>query len=223
MCLGRGADLVGGNDELGRLELDVSTILEEGWKRNVVEQFEFELPGKDDGDDDTAVWQKSDYGKVELGLWFVPMSAFKPPCSGLVVVSLRRAEGLLVADINGFSDPYVTFTLAETVHKSRTIQKTLAPRWHGDEFRFSVNDAATLDELRLSVIVKDHDKLGFDDVLGSVAIDLGPALGTDWAQYSGKSKWHVLGDNEGKVSSDALAKVATPGGTGARWHKVAQG
>ena len=44
-------------------------------------------------------------------------------------VQLLRGNGLLAADANGFSDPYVKLSLGEQKQRSKTMKKTLHPVW----------------------------------------------------------------------------------------------
>ena len=48
---------------------------------------------------------------------------------GTLFVQLLRGNGLLAADANGFSDPYVKLSLGEQKQRSKTMKKTLNPVW----------------------------------------------------------------------------------------------
>ena len=68
----------------------------------------------------TASWEAIDERLVERGV---------------LLVTLERAAGLKAADRNGFSDPYCKLTLCGVQHKSKTVKRSLNPRWD-QEFRF---------------------------------------------------------------------------------------
>lgn len=95
-----------------------------------------------------------------------------------VAVTIVEARGILAADSNGFSDPYVTMTLLDSrgnaiaaggSFKTKVVKKTLAPQWN-EEFivgdRYDLRLATTL-RLQLA----DSDGIfGSDDALGVVDI-----------------------------------------------------
>ena len=56
---------------------------------------------------------------------------------GTLRVHLSHATDLKSMDSNGFSDPYVKLTLKGTTHKSKTMKKTLNPKWD-EGFEFTV-------------------------------------------------------------------------------------
>ena len=98
---------------------------------------------------------------------------------GTLHVTVSHASGLLAADKNGLSDPYVRLRLGEQAEiRSKVVYKSVNPRWD-EEFHFhnlSFNDVSH-QSLRLSVW--DHDALSTNDPLGdaSVALNMHP-LGT---------------------------------------------
>ena len=59
----------------------------------------------------------------------VEMNAAAAAEEGTLRVQVIRARGLLAADRNGLSDPFVTLAVAGQRHRSRTIKRTLAPEW----------------------------------------------------------------------------------------------
>ena len=60
---------------------------------------------------------------------------------GTLHVYLSHATGLKSADRNGLSDPYVKLSLGKHKSKSKTIKKTLNPRWDEDfEWRGTLRD-----------------------------------------------------------------------------------
>ena len=48
---------------------------------------------------------------------------------GTLVVHIVRAEGLLSADSNGKSDPFVKLRIGGHKEQTKVIKKTLAPNW----------------------------------------------------------------------------------------------
>lgn len=139
------------------------------------------------------------WGQVEFSMSFVPLSALQPPEAGLLVVKLYACMDLVAADSDGFSDSFITLTLgtSDAAQKSRVMQKQRDPIWGGDEFRFNVSKEGEPSDWRLNLVAMDHDKIGFNDSMGSLEVDLGPA--TKWKKDCGK-KIYSLRDREGKVT-----------------------
>jgi len=89
---------------------------------------------------------------------------------GVVEVELQAGFNLKPADRNGFSDPYVIFSLGNKTKKSSTIRKSLNPQWH-EKFEFEgVLRDLTSDKLLLQVF--DKDTIGRDELLGQAEVDL---------------------------------------------------
>ena len=55
-----------------------------------------------------------------------------------MIVSLVEAKGLVAADKNGTSDPYCTLELGKQKFRSKTVKKTLDPKW-GQAFKFGAS------------------------------------------------------------------------------------
>jgi len=93
-----------------------------------------------------------------------------------VVVS---AIGIKASDLNGLSDPYARITLLNSkfslVRQTRTIMKTLHPRWN-ENFWFHVvtssDDKRRPSDRHLRVELYDYDRVTKDDFLASVDFDL---------------------------------------------------
>ena len=165
------------DDTLGRLELDVGPVLGTDWSQ----PGEHALPLSDPRGEvpQSAISGRLDdkYGRIHLGLSFIPEALLRPPGDGLLVVSLLSAGGLIVADSSGSSDPFVKLALgASDTAKSRVIEKNCDPIWGGDAFRFPVRADGFMPDWRLAVCVTDHDKVSANDVLGSLELDLGTVL-----------------------------------------------
>ena len=93
---------------------------------------------------------------------------------GTIEVVVNMAYGLLAADLNGKSDPYVIVYCAGMRRKTRVIRRTLAPVWE-ETFYFR----GCLDDFLKSGIyfeVYDWDEVGSADVLGEVKVHLEPEL-----------------------------------------------
>jgi hypothetical protein len=89
---------------------------------------------------------------------------------GRLRVALSMAYGLLAADLNGKSDPYVVVHAAGQRRKSRVIKKTLAPQWEETlEFHGVLDDFL---ESGVQLQVYDYDEVGSDDVLGELTLQL---------------------------------------------------
>ena len=77
--------------------------------------------------------------------------------NGVLRVRLSHALNLRTRDANGFSDPYVKLRLGNakaTEKKSKTIQKSLNPRWDEDFTRGSFSQIVN----ELNVMVWDYDR-----------------------------------------------------------------
>ena len=89
---------------------------------------------------------------------------------GTLRVFLSHATGLKPMDSNGFTDPYVKLSLGGTTHKSKTIKKTVNPRWD-ESFTFT----GVLNELvaeSLQIRAFDYDFLSRDDPIGNATVSL---------------------------------------------------
>ena len=85
-------------------------------------------------------------------------------------VMLQHASGLKAMDRNGSSDPYAKLTLRGETRTSKTVKKTLNPRWDEHfEWRGSLRELLAA-PLQLSLF--DYDMLSKDDRLGEASIDL---------------------------------------------------
>jgi len=97
--------------------------------------------------------------------------------SRIIKVVVHCAKGLLAADFNGYSDPYVLVEAISSgadhahatreVFRTQTIKKCLNPVW-GESSKLSLNRSET--KLRFTVF--DWDNLSSDDYLGEAVVDL---------------------------------------------------
>ncbi|KAJ0394355.1 hypothetical protein P43SY_006836 [Pythium insidiosum] len=130
-----------------------------------------------------------------------------------VRVKIVEARGILAADSNGFSDPYVTMTLLSSrmqplaqggTFKTKVIKKTLTPQWD-EEFvigeRFDLREATWL-----RLVVADSD--GFfskDDPLGFVDIPVS-LLTDDQLATAPLDSWYRLMKMDG-MKKDATGEI----------------
>lgn len=93
---------------------------------------------------------------------------------------LKSGHGLLAADKNGKSDPYVVATLGKLKCKSKVIKKTLDPVWNEVLTLEGVDENSLVDAtLRLKCYDQDLSVLGVNamaDDLGSLDVPLAPLL-----------------------------------------------
>jgi Ca2+-dependent lipid-binding protein len=93
-------------------------------------------------------------------------------------VHLSHAVGLKSMDRNGFSDPYVKLVLGKNKVTSKTIYKTLNPRWDED-FMFAGSLAQLRNEV-LHVHGWDYDgAFSKSDKLGDGSVDLSQVAGLE--------------------------------------------
>ena len=89
-------------------------------------------------------------------------------------VKLCNAVGLMSADANGLSDPYVKLTFAGETKKSETRYKTLNPVWD-ETFTFPC-DYYGLKDGKIAVDAWDYDMLSSNDTIGSGELVMAPFL-----------------------------------------------
>lgn len=89
---------------------------------------------------------------------------------GILRVTLCNAVGLLAADENGKSDPYVKMHLAGQIFKSKVKKKTLAPHWD-ETFDFKI-ERGLMASQQLKLAVYDFDTGSLDDKIGAADIDI---------------------------------------------------
>ncbi|CAF1029366.1 unnamed protein product, partial [Brachionus calyciflorus] len=84
-------------------------------------------------------------------------------------VILIECNNLLAMDENGFSDPYVKFRLENERYRSKTIRRSLNPRFL-EQFQLYIYDT---NKMQLNISVYDYDpSSNSDDFIGSTCIDL---------------------------------------------------
>ena len=123
------------------------------------------------------------------------LSALDDPAKkgmGKMRVRLLRGEGLMAADKDGKSDPFVKLALGGQAFTSKTIKKTLNPRWN-EVFEFE-GVRAELASKPLELKVYDWDPVtglraaqfnaSRHDALGAATLDLTPMASSGWKVYT---------------------------------------
>ena len=152
----------------------------------------------------------------------------------LLSVVLVRGRNLLAMDKSSMlskgattSDPVVKFQLGGHQHRSSTKRKTLSPEWH-EKFslpvpvasrssrssRASAAGGAASGAATLEIDVYDVDSVGFDDIMGSVRIDLETLSDLQEHQgwypllnRKGNSKGNPKGNTKGRDKSSAKGEL----------------
>ncbi|XP_038661181.1 multiple C2 and transmembrane domain-containing protein 1-like isoform X2 [Scyliorhinus canicula] len=86
---------------------------------------------------------------------------------GFIQIKILRAEGLMVADVTGSSDPFCVIELNNDRLQTHTVHRSLSPEWN-KVFTFNITDIHSV--LEVSVFDEDRDRSA--DFLGKVAIPL---------------------------------------------------
>ncbi|XP_069747663.1 multiple C2 and transmembrane domain-containing protein 1 isoform X3 [Narcine bancroftii] len=86
---------------------------------------------------------------------------------GFIQVKVIKAEGLMVADVTGSSDPFCVIELNNDRLQTHTVHRSLYPVWN-KVFTFNIKDIHSV--LEVSVFDEDRDRRA--DFLGKVAIPL---------------------------------------------------
>jgi len=97
-----------------------------------------------------------------------PSAVMKP---AVLVVQLRRAEGLRAADWGGTSDPYCILRVGSQTFQTKCINNTCDPVWD-QTASFALNVDGLETATRLEIEIWDRDVLSTDDPLGRVTVRL---------------------------------------------------
>jgi len=117
------------------------------------------------------------------------LEAVKKKLIGKIGVTVVEARGLPKSDHMGSkSDPYCVLFLERQKEKTRTVKKTLNPKWQA-EFEFYVSDA----NAALEVSVFDWNRIFSDELLGKVTIPV-----KEMKDGVTEDKWFPLTGKEGK-------------------------
>ena len=92
----------------------------------------------------------------------------EPLTAGLVRLTIHRAERLEKKDRNGKADPYLVISYNHSqVGQTQVCKKSLEPVWE-EEFTLHITEEEEMIELELY----DKDKVGKDETMGFLAIDV---------------------------------------------------
>jgi hypothetical protein len=135
------------------------------------------------------------------------MTILHPIPRGVLRVTVKSANGLRTADINGFSDPYVTVSCGAESSRSVTKTKTLAPVWsHEVNFAILSTNSQCVD-----FVFKDQDTLTGDDLLGKLRLGVLELI--SW----GEGEKHLsLEDESGATGQNGKACIV------AEWRPLLQ-
>ena len=104
------------------------------------------------------------------------------PSDGTLTLELAQCLGLLPADKNGKSDPYVKVTLGHETYTSKTIFKTLDPVFN-ESFTFEIkSQVLSSDAWSVRLEVWDKDKGSKDEFLGEATVHLIDAFAGEWVR-----------------------------------------
>mmetsp|Transcript_21387 Transcript_21387/g.35394 ORF Transcript_21387/g.35394 Transcript_21387/m.35394 type:complete len:597 (-) Transcript_21387:73-1863(-) len=153
----------------------------------------------------------------------------RPELAGLTItVEVLKGRDLIAKDRNVFgkrttSDPYVKVQVGrQSVGKTKVVSKTLSPVWN-QSFQYKIgadsashlvqpeyNNTATGNQhqqLIATLSIWDHDKIGDDDIMGTVQLRLDPLSSVASPQWypvgKGSGKWlchNATGDLQVKVT-----------------------
>ncbi|KAI9496068.1 hypothetical protein BDB00DRAFT_927113 [Zychaea mexicana] len=114
----------------------------------------------------------------------------------LYSIRVVRAENLQALDNNGLSDPYVVLEISKReVAKTRTVYKTLNPRWDQTfDIWLNERDADAL------AVVYDEDMIGANQECGSVWFKLSPSYFDDYQMHDLNLTLHPQGKLHLRVS-----------------------
>ena len=153
-----------------------------------------------------------------------PELKLRPPSDGVVSVTVVGCKGLLAADFGGKSDPYVTVGLGvgKAVQRTKTVKGTLVPSFE-ESFDFSVAARGAPEDYWLAIEVHDADKIGKDDLLGLLAVDIVSAFGEavgrgtpaspqGWVAFGAAAvtRWWDLSDGDRKVPAKLVKSGSGP-------------
>ena len=124
-------------------------------------------------DDVSKKVASSDVGKGVAKASDAVVSLVDKEAGGTMRVVLVSGTGLKSADKNGLSDPYCMLRFGKIKRQSKTIRKTLDPKWN-EEFEFKGDRAKLGTQLDLKLY--DWDRIGRDDALGDAKVDLSECL-----------------------------------------------
>ena len=125
-----------------------------------------------------------------------------PYSDGTLTVNVAKCVGLLAADTNGKSDPYVKLTLEGESKQTKTVSKSLDPEYN-EKFTFPIN--AEADSWLLQVEVFDKDKMASDGFIGGATVSLSKAFDGNWVAAEMSVE---LNDEEKQLEAEVAQQAA---------------
>jgi len=89
-------------------------------------------------------------------------------------ITVHCGSNLASKDSNGYSDPYIKFTVGDEKHgktfKTKIVWKTLDPSWE-ETFEFKNDGSVHMNNLPITFYCWDKDVVGSDDYMGECIVD----------------------------------------------------
>ena len=106
-----------------------------------------------------------------------PVNGTLDPSQGTLKVTIKHANGLMAADSNGLSDPYVAVHAGGITKKSKVIPKTLDPTWNvtwelQGKLEVFLSEPMHIEIFDKDPFISDKSLKLYDDPLGDVRIPL---------------------------------------------------
>ncbi|KAA6395284.1 MAG: hypothetical protein EZS28_009184, partial [Streblomastix strix] len=98
---------------------------------------------------------------------------------GKVILSNISVEDLPKMDLIGKCDPYVLLRLGNDENQTSVTKNTLNHFYEGEEYEMIYDPSIMKGDGNVTLEVWDYDKVGFDDLIGSVNVEILPALQHD--------------------------------------------
>ena len=140
-----------------------------------------------------------------------------PPVDGTLTVTLVKCSGLLAADKNGKSDPYVTLTLGGAQPKAtKAKSKTVDPVFN-QSFSYDIKAGDTSSLLALEVW--DKDRGAKDDLLGEASVQLVSVFAGKWSSATVGPLEFAFEDGASRVAPQIAAQVGSRLADGSGWQE----
>uniref|UniRef100_A0A4W3JS59 Multiple C2 and transmembrane domain containing 1 n=1 Tax=Callorhinchus milii TaxID=7868 RepID=A0A4W3JS59_CALMI len=192
------------DDFIGRCQINLSGLsrehthklelnLSEGNGRLVLLLTLTASPPVDIADTSVSKLEEEQQHKAIRRRYSLSKSFFNLRDIGFASVKIIRAEGLMVADVIGSSDPFCVIELNNDRLQTHTIHRSLNPIWN-KVFTFNIKDIHSA--LELTVYDEDRDRTA--DFLGKVAIPLLSIQNGEERAYVLKNK-NLTGPTKGVI------------------------
>jgi|EP01046_Picozoa_sp_COSAG06_P003131 hypothetical protein len=131
-----------------------------------------------------------------------------PYSDGKLTVDVAKCVGLLAADTNGKSDPYVKLTMGDQSKQTKVQSKTLDPVF-SESFTFDIQ--ADADSWLLTLEVYDKDKMASDDFIGGAVVNLSEAFAGNWSTAAPSVE---LNDDGNRLEAEVAQQAKKRGADG---------